>query len=163
MHEMEIDLWELYEQGFPCGITTNGCVKRNGEAVMGRGIALEANKRFPGLARRLGNLIKNHGSHVFVIEERLFSFPVKPAQGISNGHNTVRPFPAGALVPGWAMKADLELIRRSMEELEKLREAQGWDKVVLPRPGCGNGGLKWDEVRPIIDRPWLIVVRRNHV
>lgn len=36
-------------------ITTNGIVKKNGCAVMGAGIAKEANMRFSGLARNLGN------------------------------------------------------------------------------------------------------------
>lgn len=27
----------------------------------------------------------------------------------------------------------------------------GYSEVVLPRPGAGNGGLEWKDVRPILE------------
>ena len=43
-------------------ITTNGFVKKNGEAVMGRGCAKEACERYPGLAKQLGEKIIKKGN-----------------------------------------------------------------------------------------------------
>src|SRR4051812_45989121 len=54
------NLW-TYPADVIC-ITTNGFVKANGQCVMGRGCAREARDRFPGLAERLGALIKVHGN-----------------------------------------------------------------------------------------------------
>ena len=31
-------------------------------------------------------------------------------------------------------------------------DAYGWETVVLPRLGCGLGQLRWDDVKPILER-----------
>lgn len=119
-------------------ITTNGFVKNNGRAVMGAGIAKEAKDRIPGIDMILGQSISKHGNRVSFLfydeieGQDIWSFPVK--------HN-------------WFEKADMELIRRSCRELmNKLPHDQ---TALLPRPGCGNGRLKWQDVKreiePILD------------
>ena len=40
MKEVKGDIWNFYNKGYWIVIPTNGTVKRNGEAVMGRGVAL---------------------------------------------------------------------------------------------------------------------------
>lgn len=120
-------------------ITTNGTVKRNGECVMGRGCAAEAKEKFTDLPRVLGRLIEQHGNNCYLLrrggpEGVLVSFPVK--------HQ-------------WMQKADYDLIRRSACQLVALADDQrwidGWKTVVLPRPGCGNGGLRWADVKPFLE------------
>lgn len=114
-------------------ITTNGTLKANGEAVMGRGCALEAKTKWPSIAAELGHAIRVGGNrpHRLLqdedVEWMLWSFPVK--------HH-------------WREKADLDLIRHSAEFFAKRSTAR--HTFVLPRPGCGNGGLTWDIVRPIL-------------
>ena len=49
----------------------------------------------------------------------------------------------------WAQKADLELIRKSAEQLVEI--SQYCERVLIPRPGCGNGQLNWEEVKPILE------------
>lgn len=115
-------------------ITTNGFLKKSGECVMGRGCAKEyatMNTTFP---RSLGNMIKANGNHVFFWHtEKIITFPVK--------HQ-------------WFDPADLELIRRSIEELTKHESFCSKEIYVMPRPGCGNGKLPWDAVKPLlIDLP----------
>lgn len=119
-------------------ITTNGTVKRNGECVMGRGCALEAKQQNPKLAKLLGTLIRDEGNHVHRLDDKFggwdlawefYSFPVK--------HH-------------WREVADVELIVRSAEELLCAVET-GDLVVVMPRPGCGNGGLRWEDVKPVIE------------
>lgn len=133
MIEVTGDLWI-----FPADlrvITTNGFVKKNGEAVMGRGCAKEAALKWPDLPLKLGYSITQSGNHVFYLIEELCSFPVK--------HN-------------WWEKADKELIERSARELLDFidyRAAfdQPFKSILLPRPGCGNGQLDWKDVKPIIE------------
>ena len=187
MIELIEDMWELYEkhEWATFCITTNGFVKSNGEAVMGRGIAKQAVDRFPGLPIRLGQLLKQSGvgpfgpkgNHVQFIGHRLVAFPVKPVEVISDGRNVVcykqKQFPPGTTVPGWAAKADLNIIARSLRELEWMYRNLGWrnapvgggrfnTKVFLPRPGCGAGELEWEQVKPLCEPygDWLVVLDR---
>ena len=55
MIEVFGDAWELSKDHFLC-ITTNGEVKINGQAVMGKGIAKEAANRFPELPEAFGRI-----------------------------------------------------------------------------------------------------------
>ena len=122
-------------------ITTNGTVKKNGEAVMGRGCAAEAKVRWPQMALALGRLIQQRGNipHLLVMasegQPAIWSFPVK--------HQ-------------WFQKADLDLIHQSATLLvqECCAYADDWTDrdavIVMPRPGCGNGRLNWEDVREVI-------------
>ena len=52
MKEVKGDIWKS-----DCdiiAITTNGVVKKNGELVMGRGIASQAKQRYPDIPKILG-------------------------------------------------------------------------------------------------------------
>lgn len=129
MRELTGDLWTLPADA-RC-ITTNGTIKRNGEAVMGRGCAWEAKQRYPELPAKLGESLEVIGNRVSILltDPWLLSFPVK--------HE-------------WHESADLELIRCSAIDLMQLVDPMAWTTVLLPRPGCGNGRLQWDQVREVI-------------
>lgn len=143
MREAKGNLW-THPSDFVI-ITTNGFVKVNGECVMGRGCANEANKMFPGLALFLGKAIKEGGNIVRDLgrwqglpttpgEVRLIAFPVK--------HN-------------WWEKADIMLINSSVGRLLDLidiHDPAHRARWVMPRPGCGNGKLDWEEVEPLLRR-----------
>jgi len=129
MREAVADLWELYARGAAVAVTTSSLVGRDGLARLGRGCARQAGERFPWFAARLGAEISARGNHVVHVGERIASFPVE--------HHPLQ-------VP------DLRLIARSALELSALASAEGWPIVVLPRPGCGGGGLAWSDVRPVI-------------
>lgn len=149
MIEVTGNLWTYGSPDARC-ITTNGFVKANGECVMGRGCAREARDRYPDLAGRIGNFIKRFGNHVGVFHVKetwmLLTVPVKPERGADGK-------------PGWACEADLALIERSAREL--VRCAAGMEEIVLPRPGSGNGRLKYSEVRdvigPILDDRFVVI------
>lgn len=130
MREAYGNIWDYHDRGEWICITTNGDVRKDGCAVMGRGVALQAKNRFPKLPYLLGQRIYRLGNHVWLFETmKLLSFPVKYH---------------------WADRADLNLIRRSSKELIALMNKRGPARVILPRPGCGNGGLDWHDVRDVI-------------
>ena len=152
MIEINGDAWQTWqkllqhEECFLC-ITTNGTVKKNGECVMGAGIAKEAAHFFPRLPADLGKEITKHGNRMHYLGDNLLSFPVK--------HN-------------WFENADIELIKESckslMEALDYLAMEYDVEEctALLVRPGCGNGKLDWEtEVKPVIaplldDRVYVI-------
>jgi hypothetical protein len=143
MREQQVDLWEAmhYPETSAICIPTNGTVKRNGEAVMGRGVALQAQNRWHQIPRILGNWLRTTGDvagpHLFVI----------PAQSLPQQPCDLVCFPVKY---AWHEKASLELIAQSCRELQDTIEMFQWSTVYLPRPGCGNGGRTWDEVYPIV-------------
>lgn len=122
-------------------ITTNGMVRRDGACVMGRGCALEAKSIYPGIEYRLGDLIQKHGNRCFRLYPDLGSFVVK--------HH-------------WKQAADLDLIRKSCDEATQMADKWGWETILLPRPGCGNGSLDWHEdvepvVAPLLDDRFKVI------
>jgi hypothetical protein len=129
MLEATGNLWDWWEAGEWIVITTNGTIKKNGECVMGRGIAAQAKKRFPKLPAELGQKLSKCSPLVYAFRQhRLLSFPVK--------YN-------------WYEKADLELIHDSACHLQAWVSDFGYP-VYMPRPGCGNGKLNWEDVKPRI-------------
>lgn len=141
MNEIKGDMWVVNPVESVLGdsprvarvITTNGFVKKNGECVMGAGVALQAKKMNTWLPKIIGEDINKHGNNVFVYDNvfdgfDLITFPVKHA---------------------WWEKANLALIRKSAIQLRALTKDK-YDAVVMPKPGCGNGKLNWSDVRPIL-------------
>lgn len=133
MLEIRGNAWDVYLDYDVLCITSNGFVKSNGECVMGAGIAKEAKEKFPKVPRILGAYIKKYGNRCFklakVNDTYLVNFVVK--------HN-------------WWENADIDLIIKSCKEVTEMANKFGWKKILLPRPGCGNGKLNWSDVKPIL-------------
>lgn len=136
MREAKGNLWDSGAEAIV--ITTNGAVRKDGQAVMGRGCALEAKNMWSDFPKTLGDMLKTKGNHVYVFTNwfqnespfDLVTFPVK--------HH-------------WREMADLKLISRSVEELLTAPFSSDWKTIALPRPGCGNGGRDWEtEVKPLL-------------
>jgi len=129
MKEVAANLWSFQSSGIIV-VTTNGFVKKDGSCVMGRGCAREAAIKFPQLPFELGSRIRDTGNHCYNFPQyKLISFPVKHV---------------------WMQDADLALIERSAHELVELHATQPL-RFYLPRPGCGNGGLYWSAVKPVLE------------
>jgi hypothetical protein len=141
MKEITGNVWDFHEMGYPIIVTTNGNVGANRNAIMGKGIASEAKKRFPGLAMSLGRHIIEEGNIVKYFESwNLFTFPTK--------HN-------------WWEKSDIALICRSAFELNNITSEWEFDRVCIVRPGCSNGQLSWEmvrrKIRTILDDRFVVV------
>lgn len=130
MIEIKGNLWEYFGTAI-VAVTTNGLVAKSGKAVLGNGCAREAGERIPGLAARLGTLLTERGNHVQDLGDGIVNFPVEHS-----------PYE----------NPDLKLIERSTKELVALADEKSWKMVVVPRPGCGGGGLSWKEVKPLLEK-----------
>ena len=161
MKEIKGDLWNTVCDAV-C-ISTNGFVKRDGSCVMGRGCAKQALAYFPTMPWDLGSLIKNNGNNVHHMLNYggvdILSFPVKPVSFTFSGALDCKhivkhmryKFKPGDEVPGWACVADVDIIKRSAEQLVKMADTYGWKKVLIPRVGCGAGELSWADVKPVLN------------
>jgi hypothetical protein len=130
VHEANGNLWD-FQTGWIV-ITTNGSIKSNGHAVMGRGVAYQATQKFPNIAKDLGMNLKAGGNIPYVMGKYLIiTLPVKYR---------------------WEETADLFLIESSVQKLVSLLDKcyPLIQEIYMPRPGCGNGGLDWKDVKPVI-------------
>ncbi len=174
MNEMKGDLWNHVGHADAIGITTNGTVKKDGAAVMGKGIAKQALDRFPGIDRRLAAYLTQYGNRPAKLTEQdgtwICSFPTKAGPTMVHSReeaNTVvvehmrDRFRYPAEVPGWAMRSDLLLIEQSARHLVEMADKFGWKSIIIPAPGSGNGELAYADVRavlaPILDDRFTII------
>lgn len=132
-------------------VTTNGNIKKNGLAVMGRGIALEANKRF-NLTSKLAKYLNLYGN-------RLFDMGIYQNQ-ISYFH--IITFPTKY---NWTENSNLELIEKSCQQLVELCNKRNISICYLTPVGCANGHLDYQtQVKPILEKyldDRFIIVFRN--
>jgi O-acetyl-ADP-ribose deacetylase (regulator of RNase III) len=110
----------------------------NTEGIMGKGLALQFRKAFPEVfhayerACRAGDV---RVGRMFVVE-RLASpryvihFPTKTT---------------------WRQPSRLEYVRDGLRDLIRVISDHGIRSIAVPPLGCGNGGLAWDDVRPLIE------------
>lgn len=109
----------------------------NISALMGAGIAPIFKRKHPdmfaeyALACRSGELVPG-GVHTWV----------SPEITIFNVASQDRP---GA-------NARIEWLESSMSEALAQAELMGFDRISMPRIGCGIGGLDWVDVEPLLER-----------
>jgi hypothetical protein len=118
-------------------IPTNTCVKRGGEAVMGAGAALDAARRYPGLAAELGAFLRRRPAQILVAH-----FPQHTLSCVPTKRD-------------WRQPSDLGLIERGLRQLladlRSLPNASA-GPIALPLLGCGLGQLRSSDVLPLLER-----------
>lgn len=135
MRELKVNLWTAPADAL-C-ITINGVVKRDGNLVMGAGVAKEAALRWPNLPKILGEAVSTYGLKTVLMQmespsAHLFAIPTKYH---------------------YKDKSDIHLIEKSLEQLVQYTDMLNYASVALPRPGCGKGGLDWQtEVKPLCEK-----------
>ena len=50
----------------------------------------------------------------------------------------------------WRTKTQLEWIELGLQDLVRVIATKRIQSIAIPALGCGNGGLDWQEVRPLI-------------
>lgn len=133
MREERGDLFE-----YPCDalvVPINWRTNRNGDAIMGAGVALAAKKRWPHLQRVLGDQIR-----------RSPDAPHVPIYAMGDYWMVCLP-----TKHDWRDPSDVKLIEAGVTALIDQAGGFGWRTIVLPRLGCGLGQLDWEvQVRPLL-------------
>jgi O-acetyl-ADP-ribose deacetylase (regulator of RNase III) len=123
----------------------------NTVGVMGKGLALQFRRRFPAmfddyrLAARRGELSVGR-MHVW---ETVFSQPRLIVNFPTKGH--------------WRGTSRMGDIHAGLIDLVRVIADHRIESVAIPALGCGNGGLSWVQVRPLIYcalAPWVTIDAR---
>jgi O-acetyl-ADP-ribose deacetylase (regulator of RNase III) len=112
----------------------------NTVGVMGKGIALMFKERFP----------KNYEAYAAACkagEVRIGRMFVSSVDEL-DGPRWVINFPTKQ---HWRAPTKLEWVRAGLEALKDVIRDKHIRSIAIPPLGCGNGGLDWDVVRPMIE------------
>ena len=114
----------------------------NTVGVMGKGIALQFKKKFPGNFKAYKRACDNEEVRRLVRCSQCL-WTASPTHSTSS---TSRPSSIGK------EESRIEYVRDGLEDLLHEIERLDINSIALPPLGCGNGGLDWEsEVRPLIE------------
>jgi O-acetyl-ADP-ribose deacetylase (regulator of RNase III) len=113
----------------------------NTVGVIGKGIALQFKRAYPAnyAAYRAACAAKE------VELGRMFVFD----SGLLGSRRYVINFPTKG---HWRANSKLSDIRAGLADLVRVVQDRHIGSVAMPALGCGNGGLDWGEVRPVIEQ-----------
>lgn len=158
MNTLTGDIWQISTKQDAIVIPTNIGYRSDGRGVLGRGLALQAVRRWPQLAWAWGAFCKEYGIATSVMlwlppsdkwAKLLLLFPVKAM-------NQEKPYLS------WYDKARPELIEHHLKyalatfpqmyfkAFKSRLYIDGGGRVLVPSLGCGNGGLDPSVVTPLL-------------
>ena len=113
----------------------------NTVGVMGKGIALMFKERFPENYKAYAAACKSGE----VVVGRMFVMP-----GVElEGPRWIINFPTKK---DWKHPTKLEWVLSGLEDLKRVIQLKQIRSIAIPPLGCGNGGLDWAVVRPLIEK-----------
>jgi O-acetyl-ADP-ribose deacetylase (regulator of RNase III) len=113
----------------------------NAVGVMGKGVALQFRERFASnyqiyrIACEKGEV---HLGKMLVTET-----------GFLSGTKYIINFPTKQ---HWKGKSKIEFIEAGLNDLLRVIQENNIKSIAIPPLGCGNGGLNWNEVKPLIEK-----------
>lgn len=128
---------DLFDQRVDALVNTVNCV-----GVMGKGVALEFKRRWPENFKAYKRLCDSKRLRPGII----FVHQVGDLLG-NNQPRFIINFPTK---DHWKSKSKIEFIESGLDTLVKELCGSGIKSLALPPLGCGNGGLNWEDVRPLI-------------
>ena len=105
--------------------------------VMGKGVALEFKKRYPEMFDRYQELCEKQLLDVGKLylwrgsEKWVLLFPTKKH---------------------WRYPSKIEYIEKGLQKFVENWDKLGSNTISFPRLGCGNGGLDWQDVKPLMEK-----------
>jgi O-acetyl-ADP-ribose deacetylase (regulator of RNase III)/uncharacterized protein YwgA len=117
-------------------VNTVNCV-----GIMGKGIALQFKKKWPANFKAYAAACKSglvKPGTMFIYDAGALATP----QYIIN-------FPTKA---HWRGKSHIEFIQDGLVDLVEQIKALAINSIAIPPLGCGNGGLDWQQVKPLIEQ-----------
>ncbi|GAA4399028.1 macro domain-containing protein [Nibrella viscosa] len=113
----------------------------NTVGVMGKGIALQFKEHFPANFRIYKKACDN--------KELAPGKLLVTREQTTTGEKVIINFPTKT---DWKRKSTYAYIEAGLQELARLIREEQLTSIALPPLGCGNGGLDWDKVRPMMEQ-----------
>ena len=123
---------DLLESGAQTLVNPVNCV-----GVMGKGIAREFKEREPAM---------------FVAYKRICEKKQLAPGKLWLWHGTASLILNFPTKQHWRNRSKLEWIEAGLEEFVRHYRELGIVEISFPQLGCGNGGLQWAEVRPLMEK-----------
>lgn len=108
--------------------------------IMGKGVALCFKKRWPSIMKDY--TIACYDGRMKPGGCLLFTLP--------GDYTRPRYWAALATKKLWREPSQYTWVETGLIELRKLAESVNAKSIAIPPPGCGNGGLLWDIVKPMV-------------
>ncbi len=112
----------------------------NTVGVMGKGIALQFKRAYPNMFRSYSAACKRGE----VSLGKVHTWPT----GAMSGPRYIINFPTKG---HWRSRSKLSDIEAGLKDLVAVVRNLEIKSIAIPPLGCGNGGLQWSEVRPLIE------------
>lgn len=135
------NLWRYHRTHWIVIPTNIGWKLSDGCNIMGRGVALEAKRRFPELPFWYGDVCKRRPRTMHMalyMPGRLILMPTKR-------FDEKEPWMS------WQQPSEFDFVENQVAYLAKQNEFWNLD-VALPLVGCGCGGLEAGQVQPMLER-----------
>lgn len=121
---------DILESTTECLVNTVNC-----EGYMGKGIAYQFKLRFPENNKDYIKACRSKSLRIGTIHyfwekgKLIINFPTKDT---------------------WRKKSQVDYIHQGLVELVKLIQSLNIKSIAIPPLGCGNGGLNWTDIKPIV-------------
>ncbi len=109
----------------------------NTVGVMGKGLAQAFREKYPAMFQAYKRLCDNN------------QFSVGQLWLWRGANQWVLNFPTKK---HWRNPSKLEYIESGLKKFVANYESRGIREISFPRLGCGNGGLNWEDVRPLMEK-----------
>ena len=129
---------DMFDEPTEAIVNTVNCV-----GVMGKGVALEFKRRWPENFKAYKRVCvdkKLSPGEMFIFDNNGFLDSEK--------HRFLINFPTKQ---HWRSRSKIEYVKDGLADFIEQVRRLGIKSVAVPPLGCGNGGLEWSEVRPLIE------------
>ncbi|HEY8784786.1 MAG TPA: macro domain-containing protein [Mucilaginibacter sp.] len=111
----------------------------NTVGVMGKGIALQFKNEFPENYKEYSDAVNRKEITVGKVQ-------IVPVNGL-RGVKYIVNFPTKA---HWRYPSKIQWIKDGLKDLHEKIQSLKIESIAVPPLGCGNGGLNWEDVKPLI-------------
>jgi O-acetyl-ADP-ribose deacetylase (regulator of RNase III) len=129
---------DLFANAYKAQALAHGC---NCQGSMGAGVAKGFRRRYPKMYEEYHARCKAEPRRFNLGDAWLWKDARRPWV-----------FNLGTQEGYWRARASYEAVAEALQRMRERANAEGVERIAMPRIGVGYGGLSWKKVRPIIER-----------